>query len=203
MEPTIKSNKKKTLFIFLGVIIVLALIGNLYNEPAKTVTKTDIEKVKNDSIENAKALEAAANNKYQWRYSEETDPMTSKMKYYAQIFSTTWLSLKFPYNGGSEVDLFIRNVDDKNELILRVSKGQFLSSYGSSSNIRIRFDNDQPITVGYNSASDGSTDVIFIDSPDQLIKRIKKAHSFIIEVAFFQEGNKQLTFAYHDFKWER
>jgi len=202
MEPQPTSSKKKTIFIVIGSLLVLALIGNLCTDTTKTVAPDPAIKTKADSIENAKAVELAANNKYQWRYSEETDPMTSGVKYYAQIYSTTWLSFQFPYNGGSEVDLFIRNVESQNELILRVSKGQFLSSFGSSSNMRIRFDNDEPISVSYNSASDGSTDVIFLDTPDQIINRIKKAHSFIIEVAFYQEGNKLLTFAYQDFKWK-
>ena len=201
MEVTQNSSKKKTIYIVIGVIISLAIIGNLYNNPAPKADTDTANKAKSDSIENARALAAATNNKYQWRYSEEKDPMTSATKYYAQIFSTTWLSFQFPYNGGSEVDMFIRNVDSQNEVILRVSKGQFLSSFGSSSNIRMRFDQDKPISVGYNSASDGSTDVIFLDNPNELIRSIKQAHSLIIEVAFYQEGNKHLEFAYQDFKW--
>lgn len=202
MEEIYKKRRSKTVIIILFVILSLALIANFCDDPSPVVAPDAASKAKADSIEDARATAAAVNNKYQWRYSEETDPMTSRVKYYAQIYSTTWLSFQFPYDGGSEVDLFIRNVDSQNELILRVSKGQFLSSFGSSSNMRIRFNNDEPISVSYNSASDGSTDVIFLDNPDQLIERIKKANSFIIEVAFYQEGNKLLTFAYQDFKWE-
>jgi hypothetical protein len=202
MEEIYKKRRSRTLIIILVVVACLVIIANLADDQATAVAPDTASKAKADSIEHAKATEAAANNKYQWRYSQETDPMTSGVKYYAQIYSTTWLSFQFPYNGGSEVDLFIRNIDNQNELILRVSKGQFLSSFGLSSSVRIRFDQDQPISVSYNSASDGSTDVIFLDDPDQLIQRIKKARNFIIEVAFYQEGNKHLEFAYQDFKWE-
>lgn len=202
----INKKRAKRIFIIAGIILgiafwISAISYQLKNTDSLTEEISASDKAKADSIEHAKSEAAAANNKYQWRYSEETDPMTSGKKYYAQIYSTTWLSFQFPYNGGSEVDFFIRNVQGENEAILRVSKGQFLTSFDSGKNVRIRFDQDQPITIGYNSASDGSTDVIFLDNPDEIIRHIKKSNSFLIEVAFYQEGNKHLEFAYRDFKW--
>jgi predicted membrane protein len=206
-----KSKLKRTLLIIASILLgffILAIIGNNLdsekqgNKSKAPVTagskheeKQGIEKVETE-------VKQVKKTKYQWQYSQDTDPMTSDERYFANIYSTTWLSFKFPYNGGSEAYLVVRNMDGDNEVYLKVTKGQFISSYNYSECLRIRFDSDKPIDVFYTSPSDGSSDLIFLDSPDELIKRIKKAKSFIIEVAFYQEGNKLLNFNYDDFVWD-
>lgn len=205
-----KSKLKKTLLIIAAVfvgLIILASIGNsLDNEKQEEYPKTPV-KVESKSEEKQgaekveKEVEPVKKTKYQWQYAQDTDPMTSDERYFASIYSMTWLSFKFPYNGGSEAYLVVRNMDGDNEVYLKVTKGQFISSYNYSECLRMRFDSDKPIDVFYTSPSDGSHDFIFLDSADELIQRIKKAKSFIIEVAFYQEGNKILNFNSDDFVW--
>ena len=201
-----KSKLKKTLLIIAAVFVglfILAAIGNsLDDEKQGEAQKAPVTvESKSETKEAEEKVEPVKKTKYQWQYSQDTDPMTSDERYFASIYSMTWLSFKFPYNGGSEAYLVVRNMDGDNEVYLKVTKGQFISSYNYSECLRMRFDNEKPIDVFYTSPSDGSHDLIFLDSAGELIERIKKAQSFIIEVAFYQEGNKLLNFNSDDFVW--
>jgi len=217
IEDVKKPNQKKTPsiikiigFVFL-FLFVIGIIGSFLDDGKSskikslkgTELKSNKEKPSKTNVQpEEKAVEPVKNTKYQWQYADDVDQMTSRKRYFSMIYSMTWLSFKFPYNGGSEAWLTVRNMDGDNEILLNVTKGQFISSYDYSKSLRIRFDNEQPIDVFYTSPSDGSITTIFLDSADQLIKRLKKAHSFIIEVQFYHEGNQLLSFSYEDFSWK-
>lgn len=192
------TNQKKTFLIIAFVIVVLILVANICSDPD---SKKQVKSTEPNVSTEEKAIEQAKSTKYQWQYTDDVDQMTSKRRYFAMIYSTTWLSFKFPYDGGSEAYLTVRNMDSDNEILLTVTKGQFISSYDYSKSLRIRFDNDQPIEIYYTFPSDGSSNIIFLDSADQLIQKIKNAHSFIVEVEFYKEGNKLLQFSYENFVW--
>lgn len=145
---------------------------------------------------------ANARPKTTWQYSEEEDKMTSEKVYYAANISPDDLQFKFPYNGGSTATFHVRNKEKQNEVMLNISKGQFMTSIMEQKALRIRFDDNKPITVNYNGPSDGSHDWIFLSSGKKILSMLKTAKHMIIEVEFYNEGMRQINFDVENFKWE-
>jgi hypothetical protein len=136
-----------------------------------------------------------------WSYSEDVDKATSAKNYYAAVNANQLLNFPFPYDGGSTATLTIRNNDNKNEVILTVSKGQFVASVDGGS-VKIGFDDARPVKYSASEPSDGSTNVLFIENSNKLIKKIKASQKVIIEAGFYESGLKTMDFNVKGFKWE-
>jgi hypothetical protein len=135
-----------------------------------------------------------------WTYSTEQDKMGGAAEI-AQLNSPDVLDFDFPYNGGATAMLFIRKTPEHGtDVILMISKGQFHNSYGNN-NVRLRFDNEKPITVSYNESADASTDKIFLNGAQSIIGRLKKAKKLVIEAGFYQAGSRQMEFNVEGLKW--
>jgi hypothetical protein len=181
----------KVLIAFIGFII----FGSFANVDGQTAPERAQERV--DEIN-----QTQNEPKDPWSYREDLDPMTSTTDYFASVTSTNELDFEFPYNGGSTGTLTVRNVGEGNEVVLQISKGQFMMSFGDKS-LTVRFDDKPPMTVGYNGTSDGSSDTIFLNSSQNLINNLKTAKKMLIEVEFYNEGNQILEFDVEGFKWDR
>lgn len=136
-----------------------------------------------------------------WYYQTDEDKMTGKSVYYAQVTSTNTVEFDFPYGGGSKFKLLVRNKEGQNELLLSVTKGQFMGSYGGQK-VRIRFDEEEPFLVSFNEPSDASSDLIFLKSIPKIIEGLKKAKKMLIQAEFYQEGNVIMEFDVEGLKWE-
>lgn len=136
-----------------------------------------------------------------WAYETDEDKMTGKSVYYARVLSTNTVEFDFPYGGGSQFKLLLRNKEGVNKVLLSVSKGQFMGSYGGKK-VRIRFDEDEPFLVSFNEPSDASSDVIFLKPEAKIIEGIKKAKKMLIQAEFYQEGNVIMEFDVEGLKWE-
>ncbi len=193
---------KKTLLLFAA-----AALFSCNSESGKSTTDStaaDANKVAAkpaDSTQAAKKPDAAAANNGAWSYSTDTDKMTSKLDYFAEIEAKDVLNFSAPYDGGSTASLIIRNKAKQNDVMLKVSKGQFNAGTEGES-IKIRFDNDQPVTYTATEPSDGSTDALFIGHESTLIKKLKTAQKIIIEAEFYEDGLKTMEFAVKDLKWD-
>lgn len=156
---------------------------------------------KTDSVKKVDTAKTSDSSTKQWTYSNEVDKMTSKTNYYATVDANDLLDFPSPYEGGSTATLNIRNTDGKNEALLTISKGQFLSHIDGGT-IKIRFDNDQPVTFETNNPSDGSSTVIFIENAAKLIKKLKSSEKIIVASEFYESGEKTMGFNVKNFKWD-
>ena len=136
-----------------------------------------------------------------WQYQEEEVKMTSKKIQFASITATELLIFEFPYDGGSVASFTIRKKPGSLDSYLRVSKGQFNSTFEGGT-VRIRFDENQPKRYSFSEASDGSSDIIFINSTKEIISKIKAAKHMIIEAEFYDEGHRQIEFNVANLKWD-
>ncbi|MBN1325875.1 hypothetical protein JW977_02760 [Candidatus Falkowbacteria bacterium] len=195
MENELKNNSKSKkpiykkwwfwVIIFFFVMGIKGFIGN-------SIITTDNT---NNPVNAPKEIE-------NWKYGENVDKMTSEKIYYAYTTSTNRIDFDFPYNGGSNFQLLVRNGGKKNEILLSVSKGQFMTSIGYS-DVRVKFDDNKPIVINYSSPSDGSYDTIFLKQSDTLISELKKSKKVIVEAEFFDEGNQLIEFNVEGFKWDK
>ena len=73
-----------------------------------------------------------------WKYSEDDDALTSKKVYHAVLQADNALYLNAPYDGGSDCFIDLRYKDGDNNVIVSVSKGQFLVNVVDGENIKVR-----------------------------------------------------------------
>lgn len=137
-----------------------------------------------------------------WKYSEQNDEMRKSSEKTASVDSENTLDFAFPYNGGSTGTIEIRRSPSYGfDVILSISKGQFVCHSFTGGHINVKFD-DRPIEkFGCTSASDGSSNVIFFRTPQRMLAGLKNSKKTIIETEFFNEGSRQMTFNTQGLKW--
>jgi hypothetical protein len=198
MENQAKKQKpfyKKTWVIVVGVIVFLIIIANLgaSDETSTTSSNSTTETSTKESNE----------VKSNWSYSEDEDKMTNEKRFFASSVSTNEIEFEFPYNGGSNFTLTLRNMGKGNEIVLQVSKGQFMSGIMSSEHCRVKFDDGETVKYTYNSASDGSADVIFFDNSTKFLTKLKTAKKLMIEAPFFDAGRQVINFEIEGLSWDK
>lgn len=157
-----------------------------------------------EGVLDVKEVEAAqADEKYDWVYETDIDKMDGTESKYASLISTNTLDFQFPYEGGSEFTLILRRNGDKTEdVLLSVDKGQFTPSLMGEEKVRVKFDNNDPVYHSFSMASDGSSDVIFINNEKAFISKLKATHDLMIEAEFYNEGRRIIEFDVSGLNWD-
>lgn len=137
-----------------------------------------------------------------WEYKESADKMRGSVDRFASIDSKNTVDFDFPYNGGSLLSLIIRDTaKDGLDILLQVSKGQFLCSYSGCFAV-FKFDDGAMEKVPLVQADGGSSDVLFlVGDKKRLIKKIKNSKALMVEVEFYQSGARQFEFDTQGLKW--
>ncbi len=205
--------KRKTTLIkkFLMGIVCLFFIGMVVNCGVDTSTKVNTatntsDKNKPPSQDSKESKEKPSEEQKEvpnWNYSEDEDKMSGEKRFFASTRSTNKIDFEFPYNGGSTFKLNVRNMGKGDEVLMMVSKGQFMPSIMDSEKVRIRFDEESPLSISYNSAADGSGDVIFFNSSKKIINKLKTSKKVMVEAPFFGAGRQIVYFNVEGFKWEK
>lgn len=155
------------------------------------------------SSEASTSVESINVSKETWRYSEGEDEMTGDKRYFAVTTSTNKINFEFPYDGGSTFKLTVRNMDNKNEVLLSVDKGQFITNVMDNQHLRVKFDDGQPTEYSYNSPADGSSDLIFLSPSKKFIEKVKSSTKLMIEAPFFDQGRQVIYFDVEDLEWDK
>jgi len=184
---------KHILFAIAGIAIIIVL-GKLFG------SKPTVEPLKN-RLEKTEVNKELDEVKINWRYRIQEDKMTSDTTYIAYVEANEKLNFDFPYNGGSTVTLTIRKKGNETDVILRVSKGQFIPTV-TGGLVRVRFGKDKARKYPTSMSSDYSSDVIFINNEREFVNNLKSHETVIIETEFYQEGLKQVEFDIDGMRWE-
>jgi len=180
-------------------IIGLIVIANLGDKKDKSTTSSSSTTITQETNTSSN-VETPKTETTKWSFTEDIDKMSSKKVNYASIDANEELNFEFPYNGGSVATFTVRKKNGTNDIYLSVSKGQFNSTFDGGQ-VRIKFDENSPRKYSFSSASDNSSDVIFINSTSDVISRLKNSKKMIIETEFFNEGTRQIEFDVTGFKW--
>lgn len=197
-------NAKRKILLGIGVICLFIFIDMCSH---KSDVKTFDEIRKEDSIAAIKedTTLLTYENKpviQKWEYSEDANVMTDSKDYYASIKANDLLYFDSPYEGGVSASIVLRHRDGKNDIMLQISKGQFLSNSLGNKTIRVRFDKQKPERYSYVEPSDGSTEVIFIRNASKFLSKLKQTNRTIIECEFYDEGIRTMTFNTDSLKWK-
>lgn len=183
--------------------IVLVVIANIFgsndsNEVVKTTEAVEITTSKVTQPEEKEEEKVVEN----WSYNESTDKMTSKVSYFAKAQSTNKVHFEFPYNGGSTFFLTVRKKDGGTDVILSISKGQFVGTLSDDSYVRVKFDEEEPVRYSFNGSSSGSSDLIFLENEKRFISKLKKSKKLMIDAEFYQAGRQVAEFDTEGFVWD-
>ena len=182
----------KFIVLFLVGFIVYGCGASSVKQPASSLTDTTASS-KNEIVNKEP--------EYKWEYSEEPDEMGDNPMKFASVEANEKLDFAFPYQGGSTVNLFLRNKRGKVDVILQISKGQFLGGINGGAML-VKFDDQKPIKYTYSEPADGSTTSAFIDGSAGFVSKLKKAKRVIIETQFYQEGPRSMSFMVGGLKWK-
>lgn len=137
-----------------------------------------------------------------WNYDDEKDAMSGGHIKRAYITSTNSVDFKFPYQGGSTGMLTIRKHPRYGkDVYFRVTKGQTLCGVDGCT-VSVKFDDGKSASYRATGSNDNDSTVLFISGYDGFVKKAKASKQIIIEVGFYQEGNRQFTFATDGLKWD-
>jgi hypothetical protein len=128
-----------------------------------------------------------------WAYWTSFDEVRRDTIYRASLTSENSVSFGFPYEGGSSLTLMVRKHPTYgNDVIFKISTGQFVCGTDSCSGT-INY-GAGPEVIALSESTDNSSDTLFASDGDEVIKRLTATKKVIVELPFYQEGNRQFTF---------
>jgi len=140
--------------------------------------------------------------KSKWVYDTQADQMRGSAAKFATLNSENSIKFDFPY--GEQPGILTVRQDPQYglDVMFSVPSGQILCHGFGNSYINVKFDDGPIRKFNCNNASDGSSEVSFIESPKQFLTALKSAKQTVIEAEFFQAGRQQYIFDTQNLTWE-
>ena len=130
-----------------------------------------------------------------WKYSNETDPMTSKTTTHAILRSNNSLDLGSPYSGTNHADLVVRKHPRYGtDVIFKIDQGQLMCSTISGCPIKVRFDDGAPMNFTGTEPADNDSAVVFVNEKQRFIAAASKAKNILVQVNIYKNGAPVLEF---------
>lgn len=190
-----------------GGVIAIIVISCIFGLGGLATLCSRIDEKTSSLSSSATSVKEETNNKKikTWELSEEKDPMSDKIIYFANLESDNEEQFEFPYQGGSRLILCIRKSPKYgDDVILKITNGQLLSSeFESNNQVSVRFD-DKPAKK-YRTAepADFSPDQLFLRNAKDFINNAKTAKTIRIQIPIYQEGERIFNYRLDEpLKWE-
>lgn len=135
-----------------------------------------------------------------WSYNSTFDQMEGDSTFFAQTTSENYAYFSFPYDGGSTLTLTIRERRNDSDVYIRISKGQFNSTYSSGS-VNVKIDDAKKQKYIVSGSSSGSPDILFLENENRFINSLKDASKLLIEAEFYSHGSEVFEFDVSDLNW--
>ncbi|WP_168389463.1 MULTISPECIES: hypothetical protein [Acinetobacter] len=184
----------KLALIFAGLVLLAILIGILGDN------KTSQGQVGQNPTQAAEQPPQTQN----WQYNTSKDEMRGIESKFAATVSTNTVNFDFPYNGGSKLGLTLRKRGSEIDVMISVTKGQFLCGIRSCE-AAFKFDDGTVQSITMVEPDSHSPDLLFVaydKTENKIINQLKSSKKLIIEVPFYQEGTKQFTFDVSGLEWD-
>lgn len=184
------------------VITLISLTTLLYS-CSSSESKNDIDDlISNMESQLEKELEAEPEivEPQNWSYDSSFDKMEGDSTFFASTISSNKAQFDFPYEGGSSLILTLRKQPNNLDVYIRISKGQFNSTYHSST-VSVKFDDDDKQLFGIVESNSGSSDLMFLNSENKFVNRLKTAKTLLIQPDFYNHGSVTFEFDVSDLKW--
>lgn len=173
--------------IVVGLIVVLTVLSVILAPKNAGNVQADATP---GAADNAAAPAAASGTS--WVYQTTKDEVRNTTDSFASIVSDNKVDFDFPYNGGSSLQMIVRHDHSGDNVYFVISKGQFVCGIESCKG-EMNIDGT-PRHLTLRAAGDGSSDTLFVSGPAAIIKSLESAKKVIVELSFFQSGDRQFTF---------
>lgn len=199
-----KKALKIILFVVLGFIAIIIIISTRGCISGCNQAQTKYAEPSNSSQatvdEEFVAAPVDTTPTYKWTYSDSKDEMTEKEIRYAFLDANNEFEFGFPYEGGSKLKIMLRRTGGtKNEVMLQISKGQFMGNYNSD--VKVKFDAGPLKTFSFSEPGDATSNIIFLNSEQSFISQLKKSKHVKIQAPYYQEGQKVAEFDTEGLEW--
>lgn len=135
-----------------------------------------------------------------WTYNRRTDEIRNQEIVTASIRSENEVNFDFPYQGGSGLTLTVRKHPQYGQdVTFRIDKGQFLCGLYDCTGMISIDGKSEKLTLA--PPADHDIEVLFAAYGPAIIKKLKGAKKVIVELPFYQEGNRQFTFDAAGLEW--
>lgn len=180
----------------LFLIFIVAGLSNKNEMPQQAEPKVE-EEIIVDTVEACDVDNALSEStKVVWDFTIDKDEMTDSKNIWATIISDNSISQNFPYEGSTFAKITIRYMKKYGyDAIISITKGQIHGNrYNGNNYITARFDDGTPKKYYFNEAADGSSEMVFLSSKSDFIKRCKQSKDIKIDIPIFQAGRPLFTF---------
>jgi hypothetical protein len=150
----------------------------------------------------APAVKATKEPESEWQYSGNKDEMRGAESRYASLEALNTIRLDFPYGEQRGRILVRQSAKSGFDILVGVPSGQIMCNSFSDSHINVKFDGGPIQRYGCSDASDGTSNMVFIQGAKRFLGELKKSKRAIVEVEFFHNGVEQMTFNTANLKWE-
>lgn len=138
-----------------------------------------------------------------WVYDEEKDEMRNgATSRYAELAAEDVVDLDFPYGQQRGQILIRQSAKFGFDILVGVPSGQIICRSYRDGHINVKFDDGEIRRFGCSEASDGTSNMVFVDGANGFLKQLKKANKVIIEAEFYRNGMQQMTFRTSGLKWD-
>lgn len=186
--------------IFLGLAVLGAIVGDPEDKPdTQTIAGASNAAEQATGPEPKEASPAVEVS--DWSINEQKDELRGTTDKFASVTSENSVSFDFPYCCDSRLQITVRKTAQYGQdVIFQISDGQFVCGiYDCTGMISI---DGKPEKLSLNTSADHDSKVLFAKYPDAIIKKLKSSSKVIVELPFYQEGNRQFTFATRGLEWD-
>lgn len=198
-------NGSKRWHFALGALVSFFMIG-VFADSSQT-TGGEIEGVA-DASDESKAdksnasLAEAEEPESNWEYSTQKDEMRGAESRFAQLTGSNTITLDFPY-GEQRGQMMLRQSPQHGfDILVGVQSGQIMCNSFTNSHVNVKFDDGPIQRYRCLDASDGTSNMVFVQGAKGFLAKLKKSKKVIVEAEFFQNGIQQLTFDTTNLEWE-
>ena len=190
--------------VFFGLAFLGALVGDPSDEnrpadSAQVAESASVAPTDNQSSGVSESSPPPVVSK--WIYSEQKDELRNSAVYQARIRSENSHDFSFPYGSGNYLTMVVRKHPQwGRDVFFRIDNGQMMCDIY-----------DCRYTISFDGAAESLTLVppedrdstmLFAKYGDAIIRKLKNADRVIVELQFYQEGNRQFIFETAGLEWE-
>jgi hypothetical protein len=136
-----------------------------------------------------------------WEYRTERDEARNADIRFATVTSSNEVNFGPPYDGGSSARMTIRQHPEHGlDIMFLVQPSQMVCNISDGCRALINIDG-HPERITLLTPDDYSSETLFVSGPQSLLARLRGSHRVIIELPFYQEGNRQFTFETAGLEW--
>lgn len=129
-----------------------------------------------------------------WQYSQSVDNMRNETKRHALVVSNNSVDFAFPYSGGSQGKLRVRQRGGELSIMFSITKGNLLCSRYSNDTLSVKFDDGTIREFRCWEPTDGSSELVFLSPEVEFLQLLRSSSRVVVEASFYQEGSRQFIF---------